>query len=86
MEFDPSALPPNHRYKLLASPRPPAVWSVRPGWARDGLVDAGMHVDLDGLDALGKISGSGFYRTTDRFDLVRGRAALSLPDPISSKT
>lgn len=53
-------------------------------WVRDGLVDDAMHVDLEGLDAIGKLSGSGYCRPTDRFDLVRGRAALSLPDPLSS--
>lgn len=50
-------------------------------WVRDGLVNDAMHVDLDGLDALGKLSGSGYCRTTDRFDLVRGRTALDAPDP-----
>ncbi|MFT4977172.1 MAG: flavin reductase (DIM6/NTAB) family NADH-FMN oxidoreductase RutF [Myxococcota bacterium] len=50
-------------------------------WIRDGLVDEAMHVDLDGLDAIGRLSGAAYCRTTDRFDLVRGRAALDLPEP-----
>jgi flavin reductase (DIM6/NTAB) family NADH-FMN oxidoreductase RutF len=54
-------------------------------WVRDGLINESMHIDLDGLDAIGKVSGSGYCRTTDRFDLVRGRAALDAAPPTPSK-
>ena len=53
-------------------------------WVRDGLANEAMHIDLEELDPLGKLSGSGYCRPTDRFDLVRGRAALAMPDPVSS--
>ena len=57
-------------------------------WVRDGLINESMHIDLEKLDAIGKISGPGYSRTSDRFDLVRGRAALSaapLPPPKSRR-
>ena len=50
-------------------------------WIRDGLINEKMHIDLDGLDAIGRLSGAAYCRTTDRFDLVRGREALAVSKP-----
>lgn len=39
-----------------------------------------MHVDPELFRAVGRMGGAGYARTTDRFDLPRGRAALSRSD------
>lgn len=39
---------------------------------RDGLIDANMHIDVDKLDLVGRMHGSGWYTTTrDRFQAPR---------------
>jgi len=45
-------------------------------WVRDALVGERYHIDLDKLDAIGRLSGGEYCRTGDRFSLPRGRAAL----------
>lgn len=43
---------------------------------RDDLIDEKMHVDVDGLDLVGRMSGAGWYTTTrDRFNLPRTSVA-----------
>ncbi len=37
----------------------------------DDVVDAGLHIDLDVLRPVGRLSGTGYCRVTDRFDLKR---------------
>lgn len=44
--------------------------------AREGLVSDRHHIDPAALDAIGRMGGSGYCRTTERFDLPMGRAAL----------
>jgi flavin reductase (DIM6/NTAB) family NADH-FMN oxidoreductase RutF len=55
-------------------------------WVRDEIIDEALEIDLEGLDALGRLGGASYCRVTDRFDLVRGRPALSVPDPLSSRS
>jgi flavin reductase (DIM6/NTAB) family NADH-FMN oxidoreductase RutF len=42
----------------------------------DALVDDRWHVDADTLRAIGRMGGSQYCRTRDRFDMPRGREAL----------
>jgi flavin reductase (DIM6/NTAB) family NADH-FMN oxidoreductase RutF len=42
----------------------------------DALVDDRWHVDADALRAIGRMGGSQYCRTRDRFDMPRGREAL----------
>ncbi len=44
--------------------------------ARDGLVNERMHVDPADHDTIARMGGLSYCRTTDRFDLPVGRAAL----------
>ena len=46
-------------------------------WIRDDLVNDQLHINLDRLNPIGRLSGSAYCRTRDRFELVRGRAALT---------
>jgi hypothetical protein len=38
---------------------------------RDDVIDAGLNVNLDVLQPVGRLSGSGYVRVTDRFDMQR---------------
>jgi flavin reductase (DIM6/NTAB) family NADH-FMN oxidoreductase RutF len=42
----------------------------------DGLVNERFHVDPDRLAAIGRMGGTGYCRTRDRFQMPMGRAAL----------
>ncbi len=42
----------------------------------DRIVDAGFHTDPDGLRAIGRMGGTEYCRTRDRFDMPPGRGAL----------
>jgi flavin reductase (DIM6/NTAB) family NADH-FMN oxidoreductase RutF len=42
----------------------------------DDLINERLHVDPVQLAAIGRMGGQGYCRTTDRFDMPRGRAAL----------
>lgn len=44
--------------------------------AEDGLLDERLRVDPDRLQAIGRMGGRGYTRTSDRFELPFGRAAL----------
>lgn len=50
-------------------------------WAKDGLVNERHHVDPAMLDAIGRMGGTGYARTRDRFEMPQGRTALDLPPP-----
>ncbi len=45
-------------------------------YCADELVDDALHVDPDRLSAIGRMGGAEYCRTSDRFALPRGRAAL----------
>ncbi len=45
----------------------------------DRLIDARLHVDPAALDAIGRMGGSTYARTRDRFDVPRGRSAMNQP-------
>ena len=38
---------------------------------REGVIDAGLHINLDILQPVGRLSGSSYVRVTDRFDMQR---------------
>jgi len=44
--------------------------------ARDGIIDAGHHVDPAALAAVGRMAGMTYCTTRDRFEVPRGRKAL----------
>jgi flavin reductase (DIM6/NTAB) family NADH-FMN oxidoreductase RutF len=48
--------------------------------ARDGVLNDRMHVDPAELAAIGRLGGTGYCTTHQRFDMPMGKAALSL-DP-----
>lgn len=50
---------------------------------RDDLVDQRLRTDPERLAAIGRMGGSGYATTRDRFDLPRGRPALSTKDPFA---
>ena len=50
-------------------------------WIEDEAVNKRMHVDPDVLRAVGRMGGSEYCRTGDRFALPVGRSALESPDP-----
>lgn len=43
---------------------------------RDGLVNDRFHVDMAAVDSIGRMGGTAYCTTRDRFDLPAGRAAL----------
>ena len=45
-------------------------------FVRDDLIDGKYHVDPAGLAAIGRMGGRGYCRTSDRFEMPRGRSAL----------
>jgi flavin reductase (DIM6/NTAB) family NADH-FMN oxidoreductase RutF len=45
-------------------------------YVRDEIVNKRMHVDPDKLQAIGRLGGSGYCTTRDRFEMPRGLAAL----------
>jgi flavin reductase (DIM6/NTAB) family NADH-FMN oxidoreductase RutF len=47
---------------------------------RDDAVNHRLHIDPDTLAAIGRMGGSSYCRTRDRFDMPMGRAALRNPD------
>ena len=53
---------------------------------RDDLIDERMHVDPDLLRAIGRMGGAAYCTTRDRFEMPRGRPALSLPDVLAQQT
>ncbi|MEM7354236.1 MAG: flavin reductase family protein [Acidobacteriota bacterium] len=50
---------------------------------RDDLVDERRRIDPDRLQAIGRMGGTGYATTRDRFDLPRGAAALAIDDPFA---
>ena len=46
-------------------------------FVRDDLIDARYHIDSDKLDAIGRMAGTSFCRTRDRFNWPFGREALT---------
>ncbi|MCH7547732.1 MAG: flavin reductase family protein [Planctomycetes bacterium] len=46
-------------------------------FVRDDLIDGKYHVDPAGLAAIGRMGGRGYCRTSDRFEMPRGRSALA---------
>jgi len=44
-----------------------------------GLVNERFHVDPERLAAIGRMGGTGYCRTRDRFQMPMGRGALELP-------
>jgi flavin reductase (DIM6/NTAB) family NADH-FMN oxidoreductase RutF len=53
-------------------------------WMNDDVVDDRFHVDLDRLDPIGRLSAAAYCRTTQRFDLPRGEAALTAALPFET--
>lgn len=49
----------------------------------DELLDERMRVDPERLRAVGRMGGTGYATTRDRFDMPRGLAALEVPDPLA---
>ncbi|MBL8862566.1 MAG: flavin reductase family protein [Planctomycetes bacterium] len=49
----------------------------------DALVDPRLHVDAERLRAVGRMGGSAYARTRERFELPPGREALGRPDPFA---
>lgn len=47
---------------------------------RDDLLDARQRIDPDKLRAVGRMGGEVYARTTDRFEMPRGREALGIVD------
>jgi flavin reductase (DIM6/NTAB) family NADH-FMN oxidoreductase RutF len=47
----------------------------------DGLVDLRYHVDPTRIAAIGRLGGTSYVRTRERFDLPPNRSALGLPPP-----
>jgi flavin reductase (DIM6/NTAB) family NADH-FMN oxidoreductase RutF len=54
-------------------------------FVRDDLVNDQMHIDADRLTAIGRMGGTGYTTTRDRFDMPHGRTALEV-DGLSSET
>ncbi|MFQ5526122.1 MAG: flavin reductase family protein [Thermoanaerobaculia bacterium] len=52
---------------------------------RDDLVSDRMHVDSDGLRAIGRMGGFGYTTTRDRFEIPPGREALDRENPFPSE-
>lgn len=52
----------------------------------DDLLDERMRVDPERLRAIGRMGGSGYCTTRDRFDMPRGLAALEVPDPLGEES
>lgn len=50
-------------------------------WVDEGLLDARVRVDQDALATVGRVGGPDYVGTRDRFNLPRGRAALTHPLP-----
>jgi flavin reductase (DIM6/NTAB) family NADH-FMN oxidoreductase RutF len=50
-------------------------------YVRDDIVDEDLHVLPDRLPVIGRLGGLGYCTIRDRFDLPRGRAALTADDP-----
>ncbi|MFK7961218.1 MAG: flavin reductase family protein [Phycisphaerales bacterium] len=48
---------------------------------RKDLVNDRHHIDADGLRAIGRMGGSSYATTRERFDVPRGKPALDTPDP-----
>ena len=46
-------------------------------FVRDDLIDEQYHLDTAGLRAIGRMDGRGYCRTTDLFEMPRGRSALA---------
>ena len=66
---------------IRTGPSVPAAGNIVLGrvvhvFVRDDLINARMHVDPAGLDAVGRMGGIGYVRTRDRFEVPMGRAAL----------
>jgi len=51
--------------------------------AREGIVDERFHVDPNALAAFGRMGGSAYARTRERFDMPFGKDALDMEDPFS---
>lgn len=51
-------------------------------WVDDAAVNERMHVNADALAAIGRMGGSEYCRTRERFALPVGRAALDAPVPL----
>lgn len=51
----------------------------------DGLLDERQRVDPDQLKAIGRMGGTAYCRTRERFDMPLGEAALTAPIPFSSE-
>ena len=47
----------------------------------EGLADARLHIDPARLAAIGRLAGTSYVRTRERFDMPPNRAALELPPP-----
>lgn len=52
-------------------------------YLRDDLVDERLRIDPARLAAVGRMGGLGYVTTRDRFELPRGRAALTATDPFA---
>ncbi len=50
-------------------------------YVRDDILDEDMHVLPERLSVIGRLGGLGYCTIRDRFDLPRGRAALTVDDP-----
>jgi flavin reductase (DIM6/NTAB) family NADH-FMN oxidoreductase RutF len=48
----------------------------------EGLVNDRFHTDPDRLAAIGRMGGTGYCRTRDRFHMPQGRTALELKTPV----
>lgn len=48
-------------------------------FAGDAIVSSKLHVDAAALDAVGRMGGTSYCRTRDRFDIPLGLAALKVP-------
>ncbi|MFN7020820.1 MAG: flavin reductase family protein [Phycisphaerales bacterium] len=44
---------------------------------RDDIINARLHIDSERLHAVGRMGGSGYCRTRDRFEMPMGRGALA---------
>lgn len=69
---------------IRLSPGTPAAGNIVLGQVvhmhlAEGLVNERYHVDPDRLMAIGRMGGTGYCRTRDRFQMPQGRGALELP-------
>lgn len=51
----------------------------------DHAINERFHTDPSAIDLVGRMGGSGYCTTRDRFDIPVGKAALSAPDPLAGR-